>query len=875
MARIATGGLFLCLHLIVAGAAEQEKGQTDTLLAEMPEGYHVQTYDDCGEPGRMPHVPKDVPRYRFTNVDGDAEAQTISNGTPDFKMIFDGLDARVPYVAAVTYAGQKGNPRVQSLAAGSVQLHGPRQLPDGKVERIFLRIPALAIRDGRLELHFILNRGHNAVVSAVELWAPLPSPKVLNLELVPRVTGKLTGRALNIAYKGVAGAEVFVRNATSGEELSRFAAGQDGSFQFDLSKSISPGSKGTLEVAVKQGGLEAKGSVPFADLCFVPPRFRPMAEEVAGLETSIVLLDGTWRIRANPPKVFQTQPTGGTEWSDFQVPGQWLQQGFDIATDKVVGVATDFVIPESFRGKRLFLRFDAVHGGAHYWLAGHDLGYSENLYTPVEFDVTGLTLPGQRNHLALTIKVDTPSETASHASGYAFHNLGGIDRSVRLFALPDVHLADLGCETLLDAAYRNATLVLSVAIDNTRPTAVSDLSLRITLTDPRGKAVDLPQREFALGQISPGEHLESKRIAVSDPLKWSAEKPHLYVLKVELCQGRDLLERVNRNVGFRTIEVKDSQLRLNGKRIKLSGVNRHEIDPLTGRAATAIHAQEDARLLREANFNYVRTSHYPPTREFLDACDRLGLYIECEAPYCWTRGGRGEDDPRETKSFLTATAAMLRYHGEHPSVILWSLANESGSGPDGPNRLPENFAATLEFCRRQDASRPVLFNNEWNRDGAACDVSVLHYAAVGLDDNPLIKDDPRPVLLDEYFPPQTFVFAEELKLNPGLDIVNWSLGQNSPNSHWSRLYESTRAAGGAIWAGIDEEFYFRDGTVKGYGPWGFLDVWRRPKSLWWDAKRIHAPVWIPVRRLDYDPGQAVLRVPVENRYAFTDSSRGA
>src|SRR5262249_3197951 len=111
-----------------------------------------------------------------------------------------------------------------------------------------------------------------------------------------------------------------------------------------------------------------------------------------------------------------------------------------------------------------------------------------------------------------------------------------------------------------------------------------------------------------------------------------------------------------------------------------------------------------------------------------------------------------------------------------------------------------------------------------------------------------------------------------LKINPGLDIVNWSTGQNGTNSWWSQIYESKSVAGGAIWAGIDEEFFFPDGTNRGYGVWGFLDVWRRKKSLWWDSKLIHSPVFISTRTLPLAAGQKSVRVPVQNRYSFTDLS---
>ena len=169
-----------------------------------------------------------------------------------------------------------------------------------------------------------------------------------------------------------------------------------------------------------------------------------------------------------------------------------------------------------------------------------------------------------------------------------------------------------------------------------------------------------------------------------------------------------------------------------------------------------------------------------------------------------------------------------------------------------------------------DGSRPTIFNNEWCKDGGACDVACVHYPPFPPEQYSFVKNDPRPIQLDEYFPPQTFTFPDELRLNPGLDVVNWSTGQNGPQSFWDQICASKRLCGGAIWAGIDEEFFFPNGSTKGYGPWGFVDVWRRPKSLWWDAKLMHAPVWIPVRRVGFAEGQAGVTIPVENRYSFTD-----
>ena len=849
--------------------------EADLALAGIPEGYHLQAYDDCGVIGRQPDV-RSEGRYLFPPdaVQADERARSVSVGAPDFDVVFDQLAGDVPYVLAITYASEKGNRRVQSLSAGSISLYGKHVLPDGKAERLFFKLPAQAIEKGKLTLRVTLNEGPNAVVSEVGLWAPLPSPEKLNLEVIPLLSGKVRGIASDLAYNGLPGVSIEITDP-EGSVIDRGAAGPaitgtNGAFEVDLSTYLKSRAEGKIRVWARQNGLEARQMVSLSDLSGQFPSFVPIPARMGRLRISEIKLDGRWRIQPAPPTDFQNQAEADRKWADFTVPGQFLQQGFNVPRDQPVGVVTHFTVPGGWSGCRVFLRFEAVHGGAEYWLNGRHLGYSESLFTPVEFDVTDAVRFGGRNYLALTIKVQTVSESLSFSSDYAFHNLGGIDRSVRLFAAPPAHLAGFHHETLLDSRYRDAILKLACSLENSAPGAAAGLSVEVSLTSLEGHRVALPSNEFPVPTIAPGRTNFSWDIPVSRPLLWSAEKPFLYKLTARLRQNNALLEELEQKVGFRKIELREHQLWINGQRVKLAGACRHEVDPLSGRAATAVHAVDDVRLFREANLNYVRTSHYPPTREFLEACDRLGLYVDVEAPFCWVRG-RGEDDLRQTRHFLIPAAAMLDYNRDHPCVIIWSLANESGSGPGGPNRLPENFSAMLELCHRQDNSRPVIFNNEWNQDSGETDLSCLHYPPLPIEDYAYVKNDPRPrpVLVDEYTLPQTFLFAEELKINPGLDVVCWS-GQNTDQSVWSQFYHSSQVIGGDIWAGIDEEFFFRDGQVKGYGPWGFVDVWRRPKSLLWDCQCIYSPVWVPISSLDFAPSQTTVPVPIENRYSFTD-----
>src|SRR5574340_311330 len=180
------------------------------------------------------------------------------------------------------------------------------------------------------------------------------------------------------------------------------------------------------------------------------------------------------------------------------------------------------------------------------------------------------------------------------------------------------------------------------------------LSLVLELRDPAGKVV-----KDAL-VVTPVEAFSGTKAMefvthVSQPLPWSAEKPQLYRLRVELRRGGTTIERIERNLGFRNIEIRGRQVYVNGKRVKLAGACHHETDPLTGRADTARHAQTDVRLLKEANLNYIRTSHYPPNAELLDGADRLGMYVEVEAPFCWVGGAL--DNPTNLFATLTPTSA--------------------------------------------------------------------------------------------------------------------------------------------------------------------------------------------------------------------------
>jgi len=402
------------------------------------------------------------------------------------------------------------------------------------------------------------------------------------------------------------------------------------------------------------------------------------------------------------------------------------------------------------------------------------------LFTPVEWELTDQVRFGESNRLDLELTVDTLSEQLSHSCGYAFHNLGGIDRSVHLFALPAVHVRALRVDAGLNQACKDGELSVEATLDNPLYQTLADLSLEAVLMAPNGVTVSHSTPRLEAGPVGPGATTLRLVSSVPRPAQWSAEKPNLYRLRLKLRQGDRLLERVERSVGFRRVEVRGSQLYLNGRRLKLAGACRHEIDPLTGRADTARHAEGDVKLLKAASLNYLRTAHYPPTKEL--------------------------------------PSAMVDYAQSHPSMIVWSLANESQFNP--------LFEASAQLCKQLDPTRPTTFNNPDPK--RLCDIANLHYPPMPYEDH--LKEDPRPMFLGEYFFPVCHE-QTDVGLDPGLREL-WGAGHSAPDSEWGRkcaegpfygpgtppgtwsyMVRSNRVIGGAIWAALDEPFFCPAGST--------------------------------------------------------------
>ncbi len=598
------------------------------------------------------------------------------------------------------------------------------------------------------------------------------------------------------------------------------------------------------------------------------PRLTPVPASISGKNSVRVPLDGTWQFHPAPPAGFWSADAElGEGWKDIEVPGEWVMQGFTVEKDAATGYWREIAVPDEWKGKRIVLHCDGVYSDATVWVNGIECGRHEGGFTPFELDVTSAARIGV-NRIALAVKNESLADVLASATQYAAHPLGGITRKLYLFAVSELHVGCLHVTTEFDAAYRDATIRAEVEVLNSGTGPVEGAHLRFALTGPDGATVPV-EPETTLPPIPQGDTWrETVSLPVAGPRPWDPEHPNLYTLSCEVQRGIERVETVQRRFGFRQVEVRGPQVFVNNRPVKLRGVCRHEVHPLRGRSLTPEWWRKDAEEFRAANVNYIRTSHYPPAEEFIEACDELGLFVEEEAPLCWVGHGanpawkdRAPDAEDLRDTIARVTLETIQRDRSHPSVIIWSLANESLWGP--------NFVYSFELANQLDPSRPKSFHDQawgkFNDEGSAAQIAVYHYPAPEEANHPDRLG--RPMLFGEYCHLNCYN-REEIVTDPG---VRDAWGEAIADM-WERMYAGENCLGGAIWSGIDDVFDLPNGRCVGYGEWGPIDGWRREKPEYWHVKKAHSPIRIKPERLpDLHPGDPI-EFTVENRNDFTNLS---
>lgn len=513
-----------------ATKAEAKPGE---FLDAIPHGYFLHAYDDCGYLGRQPHVDTTntwpyIFQFSVEHPEDGLKPLSVVNGLHQVEASYHDLDPSLCYVLAVTYASDDDT-RVQSLWANGIQLHGPYPLPRAKTVRLIVPVPASAIQKGTLSLEWRREGLQNVVVSIVELWANAP-PRDGDPLVIERVSGlfaaEVTGRVLDRAFDAVADATVELRQDGQAKPLATATSQADGWFSLSKAPLSRDYAGRDLEITAHLGSRTASYRIATAELAFDPVRYRPVPTQVTTLAEPRQSLDGTWKLAPVAKPELRVTSLDSADWNDFRVPGQWRQQGLDIPQTQTAAMAREFTVPQAWCGHRVILRFDAIHAGVQYWFNGHKLGSSENLFTPVEWDITPWVRFDGLNRLDLEMQVETLAERLSYSSAYAYHSLGGIDRAVRIYALPDVQIRALHLSASVDQAYRDGWLQAAVTVENLRPQVAEGLTLSASLEDAQGHAVALATSQVNVGALAPGSRTVELSSAVTTPLKWTAETAH-------------------------------------------------------------------------------------------------------------------------------------------------------------------------------------------------------------------------------------------------------------------------------------------------------------------------------------------------------------
>ena len=442
----------------------------------------------------------------------------------------------------------------------------------------------------------------------------------------------------------------------------------------------------------------------------------------------MVSLNGTWKFAfaedlSKAPKGFYAEGYDVSTWNDIPVPSCWDVQGYGYPIylntrypfqynppfidrpNPVGSYVRTFTVPQDWNGGRVILHFGGVYSGHQVWVNGQEAGYSEDSCLPSEFDITDLLREGE-NTVSVRVFKWTDGSYLENADHW---RMAGIHREVMLLWRPDVAIYDFGVRTKLDPDYKDASLWVRPVIDVCGKVETKGWKVSGQLYGPDGAAVGSPT-EITVNEILTEHYPQRDNVyfplleqKVENPQKWTAETPVLYTLVLSLFDGDSkLVEARSCKVGFREVRVDGQRLLVNGVPVKLYGVNRHDHSEFGGKAVTREEMEMDVRLMKQFNFNSVRTSHYPNDPYFLDLCDKYGLYVMDEANLeTHGVGGKVSNDFTWVGAFLERATRMVMRDRNHPSVIIWSLGNESGMGP--------NHAAMSGWMKDFDPTRPVHY----------------------------------------------------------------------------------------------------------------------------------------------------------------------
>lgn len=587
-------------------------------------------------------------------------------------------------------------------------------------------------------------------------------------------------------------------------------------------------------------------------------------------------LNGQWKFKwlpriADVPEGFYKEDFDLSDWGEMPVPGNWEFNGHGVPMYVNLGFGFwsrrpnidkgnsptglyrhEFVLPENWDGRRVFIHFEGGTNSMYLWVNGQKVGYTQNSKSPAEFDITPYIRKGKNTFACQVHKFSD----GSYLEDQDMWRLGGINRNVYLYSTADTRILDFFAHPDLDSEYKNGLFGVDIVLKN-YDDAAKTRSVEVSLLDNAGKKV------FTKSQIAEipagGKANLNLSGTVVKPLKWTAETPNLYTMLITL-KGDDkrIIESSSHKIGFRKIEITDGQLFVNGKKVLFKGVNLHEFNTNTGQVVTREVMVRNLQLMKELNINAVRTSHYPQSPLWYKLCDEYGIYLVDEA----NLESHGliygpdiiADVPEWNKQHLDRVIRLVERDKNHASVIFWSLGNESGNG--------QNLFDAYDWVKARDNSRPVQYEQAYQRDYNT-DIICHMYPSWWDMQRDAKKDLGRPYIMCEY--------AHAMGNSMGNFQEYWDLMRSSKNMQggfiwewYNHGYKSYDEQGRAYWAyGGDLNGYDRmndgnfcmDGIIspdQNYIPHTYI------------VKKVYQNILFEAKDLD----KGIIRVI--NDYKFTD-----
>ncbi len=551
-------------------------------------------------------------------------------------------------------------------------------------------------------------------------------------------------------------------------------------------------------------------------------RLYPRTNVVPAGEQWSQCLNGDWKFQwvdspSKAPADFYKEGYNASGWKTIKVPANWELNGYGTpiyvnvdnefrpneppfapTVDNPVGCyLTEFNIPETWKDRLTFINFGAVKSAYYVWVNGQFVGFTEDAKTNAEFDLTPYVKVGKN---ILAVKVYRFSN-GSYFECQDFWRLSGIERDVVVYSKPTLNVYDYEVHAGLDETYKNGTLKINVKLQSSTGKILKNSRLYVGVhRDAEGVDVfghtwyDMSKKldEVSFVLADDGYYYADLDLSVDrigKVLPWSAESPKLYELDIFLEDKKcRLIERLSSYIGFRTSEIKDGKLLINGQYVLIKGVNRHEHDPYTGHVISRESMERDIALMKQLNINTVRTCHYPDDPYWYELCDKYGLYVWDEANCESHAQGYGErslaKDPQYKEMVWSRNCNMLERDKNHPSVIMWSMGNECGNGV--------NFEYTYDWMKDRDPSRPVTYERaiyDRNTDVIGLMYASPKYLQKFVDEG--LDKEGRPFIMVEY-----------------CHAMGNSMG--GLKDYWDVIEANEQLQGGCIWDWVDQSFIVHD-----------------------------------------------------------------